>query len=93
MKLSANKRNKETSVKHLRETEELIPGIVYGGDLKENILITIPDNKLRSAWNTIKNKESFTLDIEGTEYSVVLKDMQVHVVSGDILHLDFFIQA
>ncbi len=91
MKLSANKRNKETSLKQLRK-EDKIPGVVYGNKLEENILITVPENKVRSAWKSIKNKETFTLDIEGTEYSVILKDMQVHVVSGDVLHLDFFIQ-
>ncbi len=91
MKLSANKRTQDTPLAQIRK-EECIPGILYGAGIEENILVRVPENKFRSAWKNIKDEQAFTLDLDGTEYPVILKDMQVHVVSGDILHLDFFVQ-
>ena len=91
MKLTATKRNKETKTYELHNAG-LTPAIVYGKSLKENILISIEERELRKLYKDIKNKETFTLDIEGTKHEVILQDMQVHVTSGKILNVDFLIQ-
>lgn len=88
--LTATKRNKETSLKVIR-AEENIPGVVYKNGM-ENILVTVPNNVVRSLWKDIKDKQEFTLDIEGVAHTVVLQDIQVHVVSGEVLHMDFLVK-
>ncbi len=88
--LEATKRDAASSTKFLR-SEGLVPAIVYGNDI-ENITVSVKENEVRSIWRTVRDTESFTLDVEGTAYTVIMKDMQVHVVSGDILHIDFLVQ-
>lgn len=89
--LEAIKRDTTTSLKGLRAAGS-VPAIVYGqGD--ENITVSVKENEVRSIWRTVRDTEAFTLDIEGTQKTVIMKDMQVHVVTGAILHIDFIIQA
>lgn len=70
----------------------MIPGIVYAKGI-ENIPVSVPENLVRSLWKDIKEKQPFTLDIEGTHHTVSMQDIQVHVVSGDILHMDFMVHT
>ena len=69
--------------------EALIPAIVYGGE-SEPAPITIKSNEM------VRNlmEESFyasliTLDIEGTEETVILRDLHRHPYKAIILHADF----
>ena len=69
--------------------EELIPAIVYGGE-SEPASITIKSNEM------VRNlmEESFyasliTLNIEGTEETVILRDLHRHPYKAIILHADF----
>lgn len=89
--IEAKKRDLSLSLDMVRK-EELVPGIVYGNNI-ENTTISLPENIVRSAWKNIKDKQEFNLDVEGTIYKVVLQDMQVHVVSGKVLHMDFMVLA
>jgi large subunit ribosomal protein L25 len=69
--------------------EGLIPAIVYGGN-SEPASITLKSNEM------IRNlmEESFyasliTLDIEGTEETVILRDLHRHPYKAIIMHADF----
>ncbi len=69
--------------------EELIPAIVYGGD-SEPASITLKTNEM--ARNLME--ESFyasliTLNIEGTEETVILRDLHRHPFKAIIMHADF----
>jgi large subunit ribosomal protein L25 len=69
--------------------EELIPAIVYGGE-SEPASITLKSNEM--ARNLLE--ESFyssliTLDIEGSEETVILRDLHRHPYKTMILHADF----
>lgn len=88
--LEAKKRDTAVSLKVVRG-EGAVPGIVYGKGI-ENIPVSVMENKVRSIWRDVRDTEPFILDIEGAKKTVVMKDMQVHVVSGQILHIDFLIQ-
>ncbi len=88
-KLEAEKRTKDESTKKMRENG-FIPAIVYGKDL-ENIMIKVPDSRVRSLWKDIRDKEKFILEIEGKEYPVVLQEMQTDVVSSHIISIDFLL--
>ncbi len=89
-KLTATKRDVKTSTKKIRD-DGFVPGVVYKKGM-ENIIVSVPSNKVHSLWKDIKDKQEFILDIEGTEYPVVLQDIDVHVTSGEILNMDFLAQ-
>jgi len=88
--LEAKKRDVAVSLDAVR-AEGGVPAIVYGKGV-ENVTVSVQENEVRSIWRDVRDTEVFTLDVEGTSYNVIMKDMQVHVVSGKILHIDFLIQ-
>lgn len=89
--LESKKRDTSVSLDAIR-ADGLVPAIVYGKGL-ENITVSVKENEVRSIWRDVRDTEAFTLDIEGDAKTVIMKDMQVHVVSGKILHIDFLVQA
>ncbi len=77
---------------HRMRAEGQVPGVLYGHK-KEPIILTIPEHEL---WTILHNSTSehliLKLEIEGGEKGEVLilvRDVQHHPVSGDILHIDF----
>jgi len=90
MKFTAFERSKQGTgaSRRLRITGRT-PGIVYGGSATPQ-QIEIDHNAL---WHSLK-KEAFhasvlTMDINGTESPVLLRDVQVHPFKQLILHVDF----
>lgn len=76
------------ATKALRSAD-IIPAVIYGGDTsKEAVHITVKTSDVRKL---IYTPEIFlvNLNIDGKEYKAILKDMQFHPVSDEILHLDF----
>jgi len=71
--------------KQLR-TEELIPCVIYGAG--ENVHFSIPAAELRSLVYT-PHVYILSIDIDGKKYNAILKDLQFHGVTDDLLHIDF----
>ena len=88
--LEAKKRDTSISLDAVR-AENAVPAIVYGKGI-ENIPVSVMENEVRSIWRVVRDTDSFILNIEGEEKTVIMKDMQVHVVTGKILHIDFLVQ-
>lgn len=83
---------KGTTVAHRLRKEGEVPGILYGHNEKP-IKLAVPEHEL---WHILHNATSehliLTLHIEGATNGDVLtlvRDVQHHPVSGDILHVDF----
>ena len=75
----------KTDAKALRNAKQ-VPCVLYGG--KENIHFTIqkiPFNKVIITPNVYVIK----LTIVGKEVNAIVKDLQFHPVSDDVLHVDF----
>ncbi|MDR2949146.1 MAG: 50S ribosomal protein L25/general stress protein Ctc [Prevotella sp.] len=68
--------------------EDKIPAVIYGGDDKQAIHFTVTNSDVRKL---IYTPEIFLVDltIGKDNYKAILKDVQVHPVSDEILHLDF----
>lgn len=70
----------------------LIPGIIYGEGLKDNVAISVP---LKSITELIrlKRKEDFLVEIEiensNKKLIAILKDEQFHPVRDEVIHVDF----
>ena len=76
--------------RRLRRVERKIPAIVYGGEGKEPMPITLWHNDLKKA---IENEAFFThiisLNIDGKKEDVIIKDLQRHPYKPILTHADF----
>ncbi|MDR0824152.1 MAG: 50S ribosomal protein L25/general stress protein Ctc [Prevotella sp.] len=68
--------------------EEKIPAVIYGGENKDAIHLTVTNSDVRKL---IYTPEIFLVDLTvgKDNYKAILKDVQVHPVTDAILHLDF----
>lgn len=75
--------------RRLRRLAEKVPAIVYGAG-KASQPITLSHHQMK---NALKNEAFYshilTLNIDGTQEKVVLKDLQRHPYKPQILHADF----
>jgi large subunit ribosomal protein L25 len=86
--LKVEKRAESIKAKKLR-ANDLIPGCVYGGNLKDTLLIQIP---LGPAMQLVKAKSTgskVTVEVDGKKYVTLLKEIGRDAVSNKIEHLSF----
>lgn len=90
IQVNATKRvaGRKSLTKQLRR-DGLIPAIIYS-DGKEGSLITFK----RKSFNQLYKKSIgqiafFEINVEGTTYTTILKDRQIHPVSREFVHIDF----
>lgn len=85
--LNGNKRTEKgtTAARALRR-EEKVPCVIYGG--KENIHFTVEEIPFSKIINT-PEVYFIDLDIDGTAYKAIIKDVQFHPISDKPIHIDF----
>lgn len=88
MKLEAAKRDTKQSLDTLRENL-LVPAICYGPDL-EPLAIEIPYGETVSLLHDAGSSTIIDLEVGGEAHEVLIKDIQRHPVTEDILHVDFY---
>ncbi len=66
--------------------EGLVPGIIYGGS--DNVTFSVKPRDLRDLIYT-PDFNVVELDIDGTTNRCILKDIQFHPVTENIVHIDF----
>ncbi len=66
--------------------EEKTPCVLYGG--KENVHFSVEKQSLKKLVYT-PNVYLVDLEIDGAKHRAILKDLQFHPVSEEILHIDF----
>lgn len=76
----------KTDSKKVR-TSESIPCVLYGGEQNVHFSVTERDAKAIVYTPEIYNVK---LNIDGKQYSAVMKDLQFHPVSDAVLHIDFY---
>ncbi len=84
----AEKRNTSMSAKQLKKSG-LIPGNIYGGDLKEPLLIQINQNEARQLLRSKTAGNKLTLSVENRKHSVMIKEIGRKPLSDQIEHLSF----
>jgi len=87
VKLSGSVRKSvgKTGASSVRATG-MVPGVIYGGE--KQISVQIKENDMNKIFFTPKISQ-FKLDIDGTEYSAILQEVQQHPVTDRIIHFDF----
>ncbi len=73
----------------LRESG-LLPAVVYGPDIKENIYFSLNYNEFEKVLKEVGKHHVFNLSIEKKNYKVIVKDFKIHPVSRKFLHVDFY---
>ncbi|ABC28572.1 ribosomal 5S rRNA E-loop binding protein Ctc/L25/TL5 [Hahella chejuensis KCTC 2396] len=89
--LNAEKRDVQGkgASRRLRRVDGKVPGIIYGGETAP-VAISVSHNQLSHALqNEAFYSHILTLDVEGTNESVILKDLQRHPYKPIIMHADF----
>ena len=76
--------------RRLRRLEGKVPAILYGTKSKKPVSLSIPANKLRRALE----EEAFyshilTIAFDGKEENAILKDLQRHPATNEVMHADF----
>jgi large subunit ribosomal protein L25 len=93
MKLNANERKNQTKsdVNQLRRSGK-IPAVLYSPG-KEGVLLAVDTAEFKTALRGIKQGHLpttvFTLNSGGKERKAVIKDIQRHPTTYDVIHLDF----
>lgn len=92
MKLSANERTsqKKSDINQLRRNGK-IPAILYSPG-HQGVLLALDNAEFQAAMRAIKSGQLpttvFTLDSGGKQRKAVIKDIQYHPTTYDVLHLD-----
>ena len=73
-------------VKQLRR-EGIVPGVIYGQS--QPVHIQMDELELNRALRVAGTTQLATVDVKGTPYTVLAREIQQHVTRGDVLHVDF----
>jgi large subunit ribosomal protein L25 len=90
-KLNVQKRDVNGSLNHLR-SEGLTAGVCYGSGF-ENTPVSFNEADFRKVYREAGTSSVITLGGDLENEQCFIHDMQVHVTSGDVLHVDFKIVA
>ena len=80
--------NRKSIIKELRKIDQ-IPGIYYSHDSKLSIPFSIDKKMLYSALRS--DASVYKISVGGKDRDVIIKSLQYHPISEDILHIDFFV--
>ena len=86
--LNVEKRNEMIKAKKLKKAG-MVPGSVYGGDLKETLLIQIPEGEARKLLKSKLKGGNLTLECDGKRFNVLLKEIDCNPVNSQIDNLSF----
>lgn len=89
LKLKANKRDNTEKPDSIREAG-LIPAVFYGPK-EEAQSIKIKSIDFEKTFKEAGESTIVNLDVDGTEHEVLIHDVDVHPVSGKIMHADFYV--
>ena len=86
--LSCIKRNATEKLSELR-TAKKIPAVVYGHKV-ETLAITLDYSEFLRVHREAGHSHIISLTVEGKKYDVLVHEVQLHPVTGDFQHIDFF---
>lgn len=78
----------KTAAKNLRKVGR-IPAVVYNSK-GEATSIDVGEVEFNKIWRTITPTTSITLNVDGKEHLVIIKDVEYNIRNDKVLHADFF---
>lgn len=88
LSLTTKIRSKTEKTKVLRESG-FIPGVLYG-PVTPNQEIAIDAKIFRKMYEQTGESELVSLQVDGKEHIVLVYDTQLHPISGEVIHVDFY---
>lgn len=88
LKLTATKRDSTTPVATLR-AEGMIPAVCYGKE-DETLAVSISAGEFERVFREAGTSALIAFSCDGEERDVLVKEVQRHPVSEDVLHIDFY---
>jgi large subunit ribosomal protein L25 len=88
MELAVTKRDKATKVKALRE-EGILPAVLYGRS-EESTPISVDRKAFEKVFKAAGESSVVTITGLGANKSTLIQQVDVHPVSGAVLHADFY---
>ena len=86
--LKAEKRSMETKAKRLRR-EGYVTGNVFGHDIEGSIPVKIAKNDAENILKKKKKGSQIMLDVEGTQYDVLIKEVDFDTLKRQPIEMDF----
>ena len=74
-------------VRALRRSGQM-PAVIYGHNV-EPIVISLESHEATRALNRMTASSLVTIDLDGKEYPVLVRERQRHPIKGTIVHVDF----
>lgn len=88
MILEAQKRDTKENLEHLRKGG-LVPAVVYGPK-QEALSIKMDLKSFIKAYKEAGESTVVELSVDGETHDVLIHDMDIEAVKGDVLHVDFY---
>lgn len=70
------------------QKEEVIPAVLYGPEI-ESLSLEVDRKDFEKVYKDV-GETLIDLEVEGKKYSVLIHDEQVHPLSQELLHVDFY---
>ena len=86
--LKAEKRSMDVKAKKLRR-ERYVVGNVFGREIEGSIPVKMPRGEVEKFLKVDGKGSQIMLDIEGTQYDVLIKDIAYNPIAGGIDEIDF----
>lgn len=86
--LNAEHRDQTKKAKQLRRME-LVPASIYGGSLKESVLIQLALPDVNRFLSTKLKGSTLTITLGGKKYPVLFKEISREVTRNEVQHLEF----
>lgn len=91
VQLQAEKRVKQSrGDSNKLRTAGKVPAVIYGPEVKGSLTITVPEKEFVLLSRKGVNSLLFDLSFEGHHYSALVKELQLHVLTKKVLHIDFY---
>jgi large subunit ribosomal protein L25 len=86
--IKATKRDvRGKQVRALRRADQL-PGVIYGRHT-EPVKISLDARSANSTLSKVGSSSLLTIDVEGKEYPVLVRERQRNYIKGNLIHVDF----
>ena len=90
-KLNASVRSDEGkgASRRLRRLEAKVPAIIYGGEVEPQSIALLQKDMFKALESEAVYSSVLTLNVDGKEETVILRDLQRHPAKAILLHADF----
>lgn len=86
--LKAKLRQTKGTAYRASQNQEVIPAVLYGPEI-ESISLEVNRKDFEKVYKDV-GETLIDLEVEGKKYSVLIHDEQVHPLSQELLHVDFY---